>query len=329
MGIVDDKGPAVTTAAQALYEAAHQALAAPSIFNSQPWRWVVLPDALQLWADRSRQLASVDPQGRLLTLSCGAAAHHAMAAVAGHPAELTLSPDADEPDLMAVLRLREGEPPLTRRNDLRPAISLRRTDRRAFQKTPIGGKILDRLVAACHEHGAHLYLVPGHQMPALALAAVSAGALQLSDPAYRMELADWTHRPPWSGDGVPLQTAVKSGPRRVPVRDFAPFGGATMPPGLDNDFGATYAAIYTDADCPADWLAAGAALSAVLLTATAFGLATATISDVTEAPVVREQLRQLLPTGYPQIALRIGHPQAGDPPSTPRRPAEEVITVAA
>lgn len=61
------------------------------------------------------------------------------------------------------------------------------------------------------------------------------GALQLSNPDYQHELADWTHRPPWNGDGVPLSTTVDPVPQRVPVRDFAPFGGDTMPAGIDND----------------------------------------------------------------------------------------------
>ena len=206
--------------------------------------------------------------------------------------------------------------------------SARRTDRRPFQKTPIDGSVLDRLTAVCSQQGAHLYLVPWHQMSTLALAAVGAGALQLSDPDYRMELADWTHRPPWSGDGVPVETAVQSTPRRVPVRDFAPSGGEVMQAGLDNDFGATYGIIHTDGDTSRDWLMAGMSLSAALLTATAAGLASATISDVTEAAIIRDHIRQLLPSGYPQVAIRIGHPQPGQPPSTPRRPANEVVRLA-
>jgi nitroreductase len=318
------------TTQQTLREAAEAALAAPSIFNSQPWAWTVLDDRLELRADRTRQLASVDPAGRLLTISCGVAVHHAMVAVTGHRVQVSLLPDAADADLMAVLRPGEADEPDEpdrRRDDLRQAITARRTDRRPFQKMPIDGAVLDRLAAACGRHGAHLYLVPWHQMPTLALAAVGAGALQLSDPQYRMELADWTHRPPWSGDGVPLETAVEIAARRVPVRDFAPFGGDVMPAGLDNDFGASYGIIHTDTDSARDWLAAGMSLSAVLLTATAAGLGTATISDVTEADIVREHIRQLLPSGQPQVAVRIGHPQPGRPPSTPRRPANEVITL--
>jgi hypothetical protein len=287
---------------------------------------MVHDDRLELRADRSRQLATVDASGRLLTVSCGAALHHAMVSVRGFLVEVQLMPDAADTDLLAVLRPGDPELPDPRREGLRLAIAARRTDRRPFQKTPIEGTVLDRLTAVCAAQGAHLYLVGWHQMSTLALAAVAAGALELSHPGYRMELADWTHRPPWSGDGVPIQTAVEQTTRRVPLRDFAPFGGPVAPAGLDNDFGATYGIIHTAADTARDWLTAGMGLSAVLLTATAARLGTATISDVTEPDVIRGHIRGLLPSGQPQVAVRIGHPQPGQPAAAPRRPAIEVIS---
>src|SRR5204862_2505789 len=81
------------------------ALAAPSAFNTQPWRWRVFDDQAELSADRSRQLATVDPHGRMLTLSCGIALHHAVTALAaaGHTAGITRLPDPDQPDLLARL----------------------------------------------------------------------------------------------------------------------------------------------------------------------------------------------------------------------------------
>ena len=163
----------------------------------------------------------------------------------------------------------------------------------------------------------------------MALAAVRAGALQLSDSRYRAELMDWTHRPPWSGDGVPTESTVDIVPRRVPVRDFAPFGGHTTPAGQDTDLGASYAVIFTEDDTPLSWLRAGEALSATLLTATTLGLATATISEVTEVPAARDELRRMISPhkGHPQVAVRIGHPAPGEPPpKATRRLAEEVIT---
>ncbi len=315
---------------QVLYHAAEAALAAPSIFNTQPWAWTVRGERLELRADRSRQLASVDPSGRLLTVSCGVALHHAVTAISGytpHAAHVSLLPDATDPDLFAVLRLADPVPPDRRSGGLLRAIATRRTDRRPFQKVPIDGADLDRLVVACARQNAHLYVVPWHQVSTLALAAVAAGALQLADPQYRAELADWTHRPAGTDDGVPVESAVERIRRRVPVRDFAPLGGDVLPAGPETDYGVTYGIIHTDADTVHDWLAAGMGLSAVLLTATAAGLASATISDVTEATMVREHLGQLLPSGHPQVAVRVGIAQPGELPATPRRPTDSVVTV--
>ncbi|HZM83424.1 MAG TPA: nitroreductase family protein [Candidatus Limnocylindrales bacterium] len=309
-----------------LWEAAQLALSAPSIFNTQPWRWVVHPTRLELRADRTRQLQVVDPDGRLLAVSCGVALHHALISLSGTTTALTLLPDDTDADLLATLALTGEAQPTPAPSPLREAIRHRHTDRRAFTGHPVAREVVANLVTACELQGAHLRVLSWHQIPILALAAVRAGALQLSEPAYRMELADWTHRPPWSGDGLPPQTVVAAVPRRVPVRDFAPFGGAELPAGVDNDSAALYGIVYTAEDTPRDWLVAGMGLSAVLLTATAAGLGTAPISDVTEEPDTRGLMRDLIPAGQPQVAVRIGHPPPDPPPSTPRRPANEVIT---
>ena len=67
---------------ETLTAAAAAAGYAPSILNTQPWRWRLGPGRLELFAERARQLTVSDPQGRLLTISCGAALHHARTALA-------------------------------------------------------------------------------------------------------------------------------------------------------------------------------------------------------------------------------------------------------
>jgi hypothetical protein len=182
------------------------------------------------------------------------------------------------------------------------------------------------LVEAAEAQGAHLHLVRRDQIARLAMAAAQAGTLQLADPEYRKELIRWTHRPAWSGDGVPTATAVQTGPRAVPVRDFSPFGEQAMPAGPQTDRSAVYAVAFTSEDLPLDWLRCGEALSATLLTATVNGLGTAPMSDVTELAVTRERLRHLLSdVGVPQLAVRVGHAPAGEPPPVPRRARHEVI----
>ena len=313
---------------QVLRDSAEAALAAPSIFNTQPWRWQIAGDVLRLWADRERQLLVADPECRMLIISCGVALHHARVALgaAGHRAAVKRLPDPGDPDLLAELRLAGPHQPENSEVRLREAIQLRHTDRRAFQ-AGVPAEAATALIAAAESEHAHLHLIRRHEIPVLALAAVQAGALQLADPEYRKELIRWTHRPQWSGDGVPVATTVEPTPRAVPVRDFAPFGGErVVPPGPHTDTEAQYAVVFTDEDTTLAWLQAGEALSAVLLTATSLGLGTAPISDVTELAVTREQLRHLLADiGVPQLAVRIGQSPPGTPPSTPRRYRAEVI----
>ncbi len=314
---------------QVLRQSAEAALTAPSIFNTQPWRWQIAGDALRLWADWERQLLVADPDGRMLIISCGVALHHARVALAaaGHRADVARLPDPDDPDLLARVRLGGPYQPDDSDVALRQAISLRRTDRRAFD-SGVPAPATAALVEAAESQQAHLHLVRRDEVAVLALTAARAGVLQLADAEYRSELIRWTHRPAWSGDGVPVATAVEPSPRAVPVRDFVPFGEQGMPAGPYTDTGAQYAVIITDQDTPLAWLRAGEALSGVLLTATSLGLATAPISDVTELAVTREQLRRLLAgvgMGVPQLAVRIGQAPPGMPPAAPRRAPSEVI----
>lgn len=83
---------------------------APSVHNTQPWRFVARPERLELLADRSRRLAVLDPDGRQLHLSCGAALLHCRVAARalGLDVAVRLLPDPTRPQLLADLVLTGG-----------------------------------------------------------------------------------------------------------------------------------------------------------------------------------------------------------------------------
>lgn len=310
-------------AERVLRVAAQVAQAAPSIFNTQPWRWQAEDTTLRLRADRSRQLIVNDPDGRLLVVSCGVALHHALLALAvmGHSVRVERLPDPGDPDLLAVVELDGSYTATPEEQAMYAAISRRRTDRRAYTAVPVASSDAYALVHAAEGAGAHLHLVSEAQVAEFASVAAQAADIQLADPAYRRVLASWV-----SPAGVPKETVPPQGPRRVPVRDFAPAGGAGLDPGEHTDGGARWAVVFTDEDGLGDWLRAGEAMSAVLLTATATGLATSPISDVTETALTRERMRRMLSgIGYPQLGLRIGYAPPGQPPASPRRRLGDVI----
>lgn len=321
-----------------LEKAARAAQHAPSVFNTQPWSWRITGDTLELYADSTRRLDTVDRDGRLLLLSCGAALHHARVALAaaGHPAVVERFPDPARPRLLARLVVAPG--PDTGASDPDPdpeavrlagAIPRRHTDRRAFGDTPVGEAELTALRRLVESEGAYLHVVPADQLPALAVTAELAARAEQSDPAYRAELTHWTSRPAFTGDGVPPATAVRDELRRVPVRDFAPAGDAGLAAGPAHDRGAAYVVLFGTGDEPADLLRGGEALSALLLRATADGLATAPISDAIEVEWPRHLLRGMLAgVGDPYLVVRLGYPAADvPPPRAPRRDPRDVITI--
>ncbi|MDG6110136.1 nitroreductase [Dactylosporangium aurantiacum] len=323
----------VEPASRLLAGAAVTAVRAPSIWNTQPWHWRIAHDTAELRADRDRQLRSIDPDGRLLTISCGAALHHACVALraAGAAVAVERLPDGDDPDLLAVLRYGGtlDWSPMAQR--LRRAITVRRSDRRPFADEPVPEHRIDRLRDAARRAGADLHVVRPQELTTLSVAAGHAAAAERTDPVYRAELAAWTGARLEGGEGVPLDTVAPVGARPVPVRDFTGDDpGPSIYSGIDvADRNARYGVIVIDADEPAGWLVAGEALSAVLLTATDEGLATSAMSDLVEDNAARAMLRRMLGSvGQPAIGVRVGVPGHGAaPPQAPRRPAKDTVEV--
>jgi hypothetical protein len=312
-----------------LATAAQDALAAPSLFNTQPWQWRIRDGVLELYADRERQLRSTDPAGRMLLLSCGAALHHARISVAAagwRPEVLRLATTFDD-RLLARLSLMDRRSATSEERALHDAIPYRRTDRRPYGDEPVRIELAARLAAAAEREGKHLHRVRPDQIPMLAIAAATAGVNEMASPTYRSELLRWTNRPEWSRDGVPVETTVQPTPRRVPVRTLAvdPSQGIAVPPGGDR--GAAYFVLYGPVESAAGWLRAGEALSAVLLTAVTLGLSTAPMSDVIEVDRPREMVQNLLGgAGFPYIVIRCGVGQpATDLATAPRRNPSDVI----
>ncbi|MEV6931805.1 nitroreductase [Dactylosporangium sp. NPDC051485] len=322
-------------ASQELTRAALAAVQAPSILNTQPWRWRITHDAALLYADQRRRLPILDPTGRLLVLSCGTALHHACVTLAADGADFEVEPmpDDGDPDLLAVVRHRGVAEPSARAQRQRRAIRVRRSDRRPFATRPVPQESLDRLCRAAQRTDARLQMTWSRDLADLAVAAGQATDVLLGDPQYRAELAAWIRQPGEGHDGVPVDTLAPLGARPVPIRDFTAVGvGANVVSRVDIcDPEARYGIVVTDGDGPHDWLTAGVALSAVLLTATAEHLATSPMSDLVENEVARRTLRRMLGgVGYPAIGVRIGVPATSTPPPrAPRRPAAEVIEVVA
>lgn len=304
---------------------------APSIHNSQPWRWRVHDGVLNLFAVHSRQLAVTDPEGRLALLSCGAALHHARTALAaeGRRVEVTLLPDPADPAWLARLRLAETVPVTADAVRLVQTIRVRHTDRRPVTGTPLGPAELEAVLRAVDAEGARLHILRPDQVLDLASAVSRAQQAEAADEAWQAELAYWTGGTRPEGAGIP-DTAIPAQPPQttVPGRDFGHPGTLSVSAGHDR--GATFAILYGDQDSRENWVRAGQALSAGWLTATEHGISVLPLSATVEVPATRPILIRLLSgLGEPYLVLRLGRadPDHAGPPHTPRLPAEQTIEV--
>src|SRR3954471_8376703 len=199
-----------------LEDAARAAQYAPSVFNTQPWAWRITADTLELHADPARRLSSVDREGRLLLISCGTALHHARTALAAAGWSTTVErlPDPGRPDLLARIRLGHAVPPDPEAQRMAAVIRHRHTDRRSYGDREVSESELTKLRRFVEAEGAYLHVVRPDQIAQLAISAELAAGAELDDPDYRAELHRWTHRPGFTGDGVPPATAVKPELRR-------------------------------------------------------------------------------------------------------------------
>jgi hypothetical protein len=313
--------PDLQQPATALSAAVTIAGLAPSVHNTQPWRWRIRPGALELWADRSRQLTASDPDGRLLTLSCAAALHHAQVALAaqGFGTTVVPYPDPSHPDHLAHLSV-DGPVPVTAAiMRLYHAIGLRSTDRRPVAPLPIDENALLGIILAVQAQGCYLQPLRPDQVIELASTVAYAQDTEAADPAWRVEMTRWAGGTRPDGSGVPDANIPARQPRTtVPERDFGRTG--TLPVDDGHDRHAVYAILYGEMDEPVDWLGAGRALSAAWLTATDHGVSVMPLSAPIEVPATRQTLRaQLAGLGYPYLVLRLGMTaERRGPAPTPR-----------
>lgn len=315
--------------AQQVHAALVAATSAPSLHNSQPWRFHCTPDSIELYADHLRAVPVADPDHRELTLACGAALLNMRIAIKamGFFPDVRTQPDRGGPTLLATVRPAGRRVATPIDQALAAAIPRRHTNRRPFTDVAVSTPLRHELKLAAEVENAWLAVVEPAQLPLLRVLVGTAQNAQLADPEFMAEWTYWTGRTDHAPDGVP---AHSGGPQPEPqdkwtVRDFGGGQARERLPGKDFEPDPLIAVVGSFHDGPPAWLQAGQAMQRVLLTATAAGLVASFVSQVIEVPAVRRDLRTLVGGAvWPQTVLRIGY---GSPvPPTPRRDISEVVS---
>ena len=313
---------------------------APSIHNTQPWRFTATADQLDVFFDPARALPVLDPTHRQQVISCGIAVEFAVVALAaaGWLTEVEPLTDDTDADHLATVRLIGPIEATAMDGELAAAIDRRHTVRDPFQPRDVPAQFLDRLQAEAGAFGTWFKPVTRSEEEVATVFLIDrAEEMEQGDPAYLAELQSWLRTDPAAVDGVPVEAVPSDDPHQRPsnwtIRDFVvgtrPHGAGAHdpdapPPEVERP---TVVLMGTDGDDRYDWLQAGRALGRVLLLATSAGMAASPLTQALDWPATRARLRTRLSLiGHPQMLLRMGYPQEGAPVATSgRRPVEEVL----
>ncbi|HME46720.1 Acg family FMN-binding oxidoreductase [Mycobacterium sp.] len=315
-----------------LKNAVELACRAPSLHNSQPWRWVAVGTVLDLFADPSRIGHFTDSTGREVIISCGAVLDHlrvAMAA-AGWEASIERLPDPDNRDHLAAIQFDRSESVDEAQRVLAEAIRRRRTDRLAFAAPEPWEPVESVLRAAAATGSVDLDVIDDDGRPALADASRRTEQMRAHDSSYQAELLWWTgYSEPEEGI-PPSALASDAEATRVDVaRSFPRSGDEDRRADVDRDH-SRIVVLSTYDDSRDNALRAGEVLSTLLLECTAAGLATCTLTHMMEVNASRELVRRLVGrVAEPQVLIRVGRApeSAAPPPRTPRRPLADVLQI--
>ena len=325
----------MTTKQPDLAAAVDLARLAPSVHNTQPWRFRVDGDALTLRCDHGRRLEALDPSGRQQVLSCGAALYLAQLALReqGFISEVETFPQPLHADVLARLVPVSRHEVLAEDVVLAGAARRRHTQRGAFEERAVPRELLAELRVVTAEFGTWIRVVDDpDDLVALTVLLARADDDEREDEAYQAELADWTARPEGALDGLPAAATpdVHGRASNLRLRDFHGGEEATSwtarypagdPPAVERPLALV---LGTEQDTATDWLRAGEALMALLLHATVEGVQAQPLGQVVDREWSRARLGAALGVlGHPQIVLRVGYANPG--PESPRRPLDQIV----
>jgi nitroreductase len=302
------------------------AILAPSTKNSQPWRFLVQGNQVQLIAALERGQPVSDPKDRELYISLGCALENLLVAAEqfGFHYGVHYLPERHHPELAATVHFAPGGKPSPERAAITlEAMLARHNDNSVFRRAAVPQALKDQLQACCVEQDLRLDLTDNHRfLDWIEELTLHADRIEFANPAFRKELGHWI------GQGVfgtpqPLARLGGFAVSRIdlgePVarQDRNIVESATL-----------FGVISAVEDSHLTHLRAGQLFERIWLTATALGISVHPMSQTMRHSAIRLAVGALLhnQAWVPQHLFRVGYSsRRGEVRHTPRMPLGEVI----
>jgi hypothetical protein len=306
----------------------HYATLAANGHNTQPWKFAIRGDDIEIHPDYSRELKVVDAQHRELWISLGCALENLLIAArtSGYVTEVAYP---DSGDIIRVNLTTDSPQP----TPLFDAIPERQNTRSEYDGRAIPATDLDRLLSLPLEKGISLRFVTAANELETLVEYVNQGNLsQYADSAFVDELIEWLRfnkRDALAAmDGL---YSVCSGNPEVPGWLGQMFVAGTKPQQqADVDArklrsSSAAVVIASESDDKSTWVRTGQVYERLALQTTALGIKSAFLNQPIEVSELRSQFQNAVGLGaaLPQLLVRLGY--AESMPRSLRRSVEQVL----
>jgi nitroreductase len=324
-------GDADLTPEQARREIARYGTLAANSHNTQPWRFAISADRIEIIPDLRRATPAVDPDHHHLFASVGCAAQNIVEAAPAFGLEAV--PEVTTPDGETRVSLALGSGP-TRRSPEFEVIPQRQCTRSEYDGTPLSASELRQLQAAAETPGVDAIILNAAQPVSEVAEFVATGSdAQVRDPEFVAELKEWIRFS--SAEALEKRDGLFSGCAGNPtmpawlgrrVFDFVFTENAEREKYIKQVTSSSAVVVFTaKQNDKAHWVEVGRAYQRFALVATALGLKHAFVNQPVEVPEVREQFASYLGIGdrRPDLLIRVGRAPAM--PRSLRRALDDVI----
>jgi nitroreductase len=303
------------------------AILAPSTRNTQPWRFAVEVNRVQLFADLQREQPISDPDRRELYISLGCALENLLIAAEhfGFRHHVRYFPEYGNDELVASIAFEPGEPPFSVRAVIPLAtIARRHNDNSLYGSASIPEEIRIHLETSRMESELRLDLTADHFFHRwVEQLTREADHLEFADPDFREELG---RRIREGAFGLP-KVLSRLGSLAVSRLDLGDPVARQDQKIVDS--APLLGLISATDDSHLAHVRSGQLFERLWLTATSLGVSVHPMSQTMRHPDLRSEVAELIPArGWvPQHLFRVGYSlRHGEPRYyTPRRPLEEVM----
>lgn len=305
---------------------------AANAHNTQPWKFRIAENIVDILPDFARRTPVVDPDDHHLYVTLGCAAENLVVAAnaSGRPAKATVQRDAAG-DFFIRITLGHGD-----RTDraLCDAIPARQSTRSEYDETPLLAGEMRQLEESVVRQGVDVHFITDRPRIDQAMKLIQAGnSAQMDDPDFLNELKSWIR--------FSIKTAIRqadglSGPSAGnpsspdwlgPILFNLMFKKKTENLKLAKQLASSagLAVFVAEKESPEGWINVGRSFERFALTATALGLRHAHVNMPIEVQSVRLDFAKWLGMANrrPDLIVRFG--RAEPMPMSLRRSVDEVI----